>query len=133
MSQENVEVARQMIQARNRRDIDKMDELGAEDMEWAPASPAAVERAVYRGRAEIRQGLMAVWETWEVFRFEEHEIRDLGDSVLWLGTVHAKGTSSALELDQEFANHISVGNGKVTRAFAFLSWQDGLASAGLRE
>jgi ketosteroid isomerase-like protein len=56
-----------------------------------------------------------------MFQFEEAEVRDLGDSVLWLGRVHMRGTASQVELDQEFANHIEVRDGKIVRAQAFLS------------
>jgi ketosteroid isomerase-like protein len=61
------------------------------------------------------------------------EGRDLGHSVLWLGRVHMRGGASQVELDQEFANHVEVRDGKIARAQAFLSWQDGLEAAGLRE
>ena len=38
-----------------------------------------------RGRDEVSDGFGETWETWEVFDLEEHEARDLGDSILWLG------------------------------------------------
>jgi hypothetical protein len=46
------------------------------------ASPAAVERNVYRGEEAVRQAFAEIWEIWEVFRLEESEIRDLGDSIV---------------------------------------------------
>ena len=57
------------------------------DLEWVPAGPAAVERTVFRGHDEVANGFAAIWQTWEVFHFEEGQFRDLGDSVLWLGRV----------------------------------------------
>jgi hypothetical protein len=48
-------------------------------------------------------GFAATWETWEVFRLEEHEIRDLGDSTVWLGRADLTGRTSHVQLDQEFA------------------------------
>ena len=84
-----------------------------------PAGPATVERTVYRGYEEVATGFAAVWETWEEFRFQESEVRDLGDSVLWLGRVKMKGGASHVELDQEFAIHAVLRNGKVTAVRTF--------------
>ncbi len=119
MSQENVEIVRKAIDAWNQRDADLALSYLAPEIEWLPAGPAAVERAVYRGYDEIARGYAAVWETWDVFEFHESEVRDLGDSVLWLGRVKMRGSASQVELDQEFAVHSLVRTGKVTRT---LTW-----------
>jgi hypothetical protein len=131
MSQERVEIARQGIEAWNRHDFERGAHHLAPDVEWLPASPAAVERSVYRGHDEVARGFNAIWETWDLFEFEESEIRDLGDSVLWLGRVRARGGASQLELDQEFANHLVFSGDKVVRIQGFLSWQEAFAAVGL--
>jgi ketosteroid isomerase-like protein len=133
MSRENVEAARQLIQAFNRRDLAAMTEMFDPEIEWTPIGPAAVERAVYRGRDEVSGGFAATWETWKVFQLEEHEARDLGDSVLWLGRAQLEGGASHLVLDQEFAVRISVGGGKIVRMKGFQTWAEALEAAGLRE
>ncbi len=60
-------------------------------------------------------------------------MRDLGDSVLWLGHVKMRGGTSHVELDQEFALHSLLSNGKFVRVQAFLSWQEALRAVGLVE
>ena len=60
---------------------------------WAPAGPAAVDRVVYRGRESVPEGLLRSGDLDES-RFEEAEVRDLDDSVLWLGRVHMRGRAS---------------------------------------
>jgi ketosteroid isomerase-like protein len=82
MSQENVEIVREGIEAWNQHDADLWLRNAAPDVEWMPAGPAAVEGTVYRGHDEVASGFTEVWQTWEVFHFEEAQIRDLGDSVL---------------------------------------------------
>ena len=133
MSQANVEIVRKAIDAWNQRDADLGLSYLAPEIEWLPAGPAAVERAVYRGYDEIARGYAAVWETWDVFEFHESEVRDLGDSVLWLGRVKMRGSASQVELDQEFAVHSLVRTGKVTRTLTFLSWQEAFEALGLAE
>ena len=92
-----------------------------------------MERAVYRGRDEVSGGFAATWEAWEVFQLEEHEARDFGDSVLWLGRAQLKGGASHLELDQEFAVRIAIDGGKIVRIKGFQTWDEALEAAGLRE
>ena len=94
MSQENVEVVRRGVEAWNQHDADLWLSYAAPEIEWMPAGPAAVERTVYRGYEEVATGFAALWETWEEFRFQESEVRDLGDSVLWLGRAKMKGGAS---------------------------------------
>ena len=133
MSQANVKLMRKGIDAWNQRQADLWLSYAAPEIEWIPAGPAAVERSVYRGYEEVASGLASVWETWEVFEFEESQVRDLGDSVLWLGAVKMRGGASRVELDQEFALHSLVRDGRFTRVQAFLSWQGALETVGLKE
>jgi ketosteroid isomerase-like protein len=131
MSRENIEPVRQMLDAWNRRDQHAARICLAPEIEWEAASPAAVEHSVYRGYDEA-QATAALMETWEVFRFEETEIRDRGDSLVWLGRVHMKGSASQVELDQEFGIHCSLRGGKVVRVRAFPSWEEALEAAALK-
>src|SRR5437879_3332130 len=103
MSEDKVDVVRKGIDAWNRRDADLWLSYAAPEIEWLPAGPAAVESTVYRGYDEVASGFESVWQTWEQFRLEESEVRDLDGSVLWLGCVKMTGAASHVELDQEFA------------------------------
>jgi len=133
VSQQNVEVVRSGIEAWNRRDAELWLSYATPEIEWIPAGPAAVERPVYRGHAEAASGFESVWQTWEEFRFEESEVRNLGGSVLWLGRVKMRGTASHVRLDQEFALHFVLHDGKFATVRAFLAWQEALANVGLEE
>jgi ketosteroid isomerase-like protein len=133
MSQENVDVARQLIQAFNRRDLAAMTERFAPEVEWKPGGPAAVERAIYQGRDEVSDGFAETWETWEVFDLKEHEARDLGDSILWLGRAQMRGVAGHIELDQEFAVHLLIDSGEIVRIMGFRTWREALEAAGLSE
>ena len=94
---------------------------------------AAIERPVYRGHDEVASGLASLWQTWDVLSFEEGEVRDVDDSVVWLGRAKLRGRASQVELDQEFALHFLVHDGRFIRVHAFLTWTDALKAVGLRE
>jgi ketosteroid isomerase-like protein len=130
MSQENVELIRRAIAAWNRADIDGWLDQATPDFVWIPAG-AAVEGGVYRGRDEVREAMAGGRESWEEFRFEENEIRSLGESAVWLGRVHARGRASQVELDQEFAIHAIVRDGRLAKTEGFLSRAEALEAAGL--
>jgi ketosteroid isomerase-like protein len=63
MSTANVETVRKGIEAWNRRDADLWLTYAAPEIEWTPAGPAAVERTIYRGYAEVASGFESVWQT----------------------------------------------------------------------
>jgi ketosteroid isomerase-like protein len=132
MSSQSVEVVRRGNEAFNQRDADLWLTYAAPEIEWIPAGPAAIERSVYRGHDEVANGLTWLWETWDVFRLEEGEVRDLGDSVLWLGRANLRGSASHVELDQEFAILFLLHDDKFIRVHAFLNWTDALEAVGLR-
>jgi ketosteroid isomerase-like protein len=130
MSAQNVQVVRDLVQAFNQRDLAAMTQWMAPEVEWQPGGPAAVERSLYRGRDEVSDGFAATWETWEVFHVEESEVRDQGDSVVWLGSAQMRGH---VEVDQEFAIHFLLRGGEIVRFRGFPTWQEALEAAGLSE
>jgi ketosteroid isomerase-like protein len=130
MSQQRVEIVRQGIEAWNRHDFEHGAHHLAEDVEWVPASPAAVEQPVYHGIEEVARGFNEIGDTWDLWEFREREIRDLGDSVLWLGSVHMRGGASQVEMEQEAANLLSFSGEKIVRVQGFRSWQEAIETAG---
>ena len=133
MSQENIDLARGLVEAFNRRDPAAMAERFDPEIEWTPGGPAAVERPVYRGRDEVTDGFASTWETWEVFQLEEREVRDLGDLIVWMGHARLTGGASHVELNQEFAVHLQIDGGRFVRIRGFLAWREALEAAGLSE
>jgi ketosteroid isomerase-like protein len=133
MSQQNIDTVRKGIEAWNRRDAELWLSYAAPQIEWRPAGPAAVERSVYRGYDEVAAGFESTWQTWEEFRLEESDVRDLDDSALWLGRAKMRGGTSHIELDEEFAIHFLLHDGKVVRMRAFPTWRDALEAVGLAD
>lgn len=133
MSQENVEIVRRTLDGWNRGDLAAWLRDAAPDVEWTPAGPAAVERAVHRGHEEMAAGWRSLREAWREFQFEESETRDLDGSVLWLGHAHAKGNASDVELHQEWAIVCDLAAAKISRIRSYLTWREALEAVGLEE
>jgi ketosteroid isomerase-like protein len=126
MSGQDLEIVRRAVDAWNRRDPDLWRGYATADVEWTPAGPAAVEGTVYRGYDEVVRGLESVWETWEEVFFEESEVREIGDAILWLGRLKLRGASSHVALDQKFAVRFVLRGGKLAAIEAFRSWDEAI-------
>jgi uncharacterized protein len=81
MSQENVEIARQMYDAFNRGDVDGCLSAISADVEWHEAA-TLFDRGVYRGHDGIRRLIAENMELWSNFRAEIEEIFDAGNDVV---------------------------------------------------
>jgi uncharacterized protein len=86
----------------------------------------------YAGVAGIREFFRDVSESWESFRFEATEIRDLGDRVLVLGDVRGRGRASGAEVADRWAWIIGLSDGKAASLRGFVDQGEAIAAAGLR-
>ena len=71
--------------------------------------------------------------TFEELRTELTEFRELGDRVVGLGHIYARGRESGAELDSATGWVSTLGNGKVLKAEGFLSPDKALQAVGLEE
>jgi ketosteroid isomerase-like protein len=135
MSQENVETLKAGIEAINRRDWDALLEGLDPDVEWYPASstPWAGGATVYRGHEEVRQWFESVAEVFTEVHSEFPEIRDLGDRVVAIGKIRARGDASGAETETTVAYLFEYENEKATRVWSYLDPRQALEAAGLRE
>ena len=135
MSEENVEAFKRAIEAYNRRDIDAFLEEIDPKVEWRGALQALLESevTVYRGHDGVRQWVRDIDEALAEIRLDLPEIRDLGDRIVALGRLRARGTASGAETESPFGCVVEWKNGKATRLRSFLSHDAALEAAGLEE
>ena len=135
MSQENVELSDRVTDAFNRHDPEAMVALFDPKCEWLPAIEAEVEGepVVYLGHDGLRQYFKDVAESFEEYRFDVSECRDLGTRVLLLGRLSARGRGSGVELASDLAALFHVRDGKVTRFVAYWDRDRALEDLGLSE
>ena len=131
MSEENVEVVRRSVEAFTAGDVERMLAYADPDGELHSAIIGRAEGRVYRGHDGLRQWFADSMESFEELRTELTEFRDLGDRVVALGHIHARGRESGLELDTETGWVFTVRKGKFVRAEGFLSRTRALEAAGL--
>jgi ketosteroid isomerase-like protein len=138
VSQENVEVIRQSLDAYQRDDLDSWLTTIDPAIEWqALAIDRAAEAAesVYRGHEGMRR-------LWHFLRIEfdvtwvakAQELRDVGDDrVALLGGFRIHGPSSGIVFDSPVGYIFTIHAGRIVRAIEYLSHEEALKAVGLEE
>lgn len=138
MSRENVETMRHAIEVWNEGDFDAylsvVHAVAHPDVEWYAVIAQLVEgqETVYRGISGMRR----FWEEWHDvfdFRFDESDIRDLGEKVLVLSHVSVRGRTSEVGLHTPLALVATFDDGLLIRSESYLDHAEALEAVGLRE
>lgn len=131
MSQENVDRMRESIEAMNRRDTDAVLDMFDRDVEFEHKL-AALE-GDFVGIEGVRGWFADLVESFDGWRIDCADIRDLGDRVLALGTISATGRESGVETELPFAVTARVRNGRVTEFTDYGDREQALKAVGLTE
>ena len=135
MSQENVEVVRQLFEAFNRQDASAVAELWAPDGDWRPAfiGGGQLEGAVFRGPEGMAKFVEVQSEAWESVHADPVKMRDLGGTVLVEVHLSAVGRGSGAPVDVVNWNVFEVLDGRLTSGTAYTSHGKALKAVGLAE
>ena len=128
----NVDVLRRGIEAMNRGDLSGMLAESAEDVVvWARRSAVAGE---YRGHVGIQRLFADNAESFEAYKVEFTDVRDLGDDrLLALGTVRVKVRGGGVATEAPSAGIAEFENGKLKRWYDYGDRGEALAAAGLAD
>jgi len=129
MSEENVEVVRQMYDAYSRGDNEAA--LAAFDPEVEMDASVRPEGGVYRGRQGIAEALRTWSGTWEDFKIEVEEMIDAGERVLVVEHQTGRGKGSGIPLDEHTFSSFTCEAGKSDRLVWVPTRAAALAAAGL--
>ena len=137
MSQENMEIARQVAETFNcayAEGATDLYELLDPEVEWLPIK-AILEGTRYRGHDGVREWIGELRRDWTTFQLRTEQFRDLGDNgVLVLGTWRAQPRGGEVLLDiPQAAWLLQFQNGKVVRMETFTERKKALEAAGLVE
>jgi ketosteroid isomerase-like protein len=131
MSQKNMRVFEEAGDALSRGDIEGFLRLVDEDVVWI-AARSAVEGA-YRGHDGLRKFFADNDENFEVFEPDFREVRDLGERILAVGTIHIRARGSTVETDIPVAGIFTFRRGKLVRWEDFRERRLALEAVGLSE
>jgi ketosteroid isomerase-like protein len=133
MSQANVEIVKEAIDAVNRRDIDAFSQLGTADCEWFPAVIGSVEPTTFCGREGMETYLATIPETWDEIRVVIEGLRDLDDRVLAHVRLETRGRGSGVPTSASQWVLYDFRDGKISRLRGYLDHGEALRAAGLAE
>ena len=130
----NVELFETGVDAYNGRDPEAFVARCETDCEWHPFLSSQVEgTSGYRGHDGIRAWFGDIDSMFSEMRAEVREVRDLGDRVLGLGTIRARGRESGAEVSSPIGWLIEVRGGKLCRGWAYASHEEALEAAGVED
>jgi ketosteroid isomerase-like protein len=131
MSQENMRVLEEGLLAVSRGDLEAFLQHVDEDIVWI-AARSAVE-GTYRGHDGLRRFFADNDENFEVFEPHFREMRDLGERILAVGTIHIRARGSSVETDIPVAGIFTFRRGKLVRWEDFRERRVALEAVGLSE
>jgi ketosteroid isomerase-like protein len=134
MSQENVEIVRQIMDAWNRRDIEGLIALVDPEVEYVN-SPTAVEPGTRRGLDAVAAVARTQWETLDG-RLVTDRLHDRGDQIISEGRVSGLMPGSEARIDTPVLSSWTISDGKVIRVEMLGTgpeFEDALRAAGLSE
>ena len=118
MTEANVALTRQLVDAYNGSDAEAAIALCSPDVVWVPQSTDV--EGVYRGHEGVRRYFENIGAVWESIKFEVEEYHDLGDRLYALGVVRATSRGSQVELEQPGAALYEFRNGKAVRGATYV-------------
>ena len=130
MSQENVELVRRAFGASSRGDAETLVALCGPGFKMHLVGVAG-EPVYYAGASGIREFFRDLAESWDAFGYEALDIRDLGDRVVVLGTVRARGRTSGIDVEAQRGWIVELRDGRITSIRSFRDPQKALEVAGL--
>jgi ketosteroid isomerase-like protein len=124
----NVEVARQAIDAFNRRDVDAMRALGDEDFVYDWSRSRGPIQGVYRGPEGFMEFAHEQWDMFSEMEIEPQELIPRGDHVVVPISVRARGRGG-IPVSASSAMLYTFDDGRLVRVTLYQERAEALAAA----
>jgi ketosteroid isomerase-like protein len=132
MTEENVELARKVLDALGKRDPSLLIALSDPEVEWHSFF-ALGEGGAYRGHDGARRYMSDLDDAWEVVRAEVDDALAVGDVAVLVGRIHYLGKGSGVESASPAGWMLKFRDGKVLCFRAFREPEQALEAVGLQE
>jgi ketosteroid isomerase-like protein len=129
MSEENLQVARQMIDAWNRGDLDGWASGLDEEVIWVPLAENPQTEPI-RGRESVRAFVQDWVDPWDEYTIEITRVVDHGDWVV-IGAHHDAKHESGAEVSMDMYVAAAVRDGKGVEFHWFTDETDAFRAAGI--
>jgi ketosteroid isomerase-like protein len=133
MSQENVEIVREVFKDFNSEDIGRIVAAVHPELEVVIPPEVSAEPDTYLGPEGIRRYFQSFQDVMDEIRFEPEQLWDAGDSVVVSLRVTAKGRQTAIPVEQRSAGVWSIRDGQIIRVRSYASLAEALQAVGLRD
>ena len=134
MSRENLDLARQAMDALTRRDASGLIELSHPEVEWHSFfAELAEEGGVYHGHDGARQWVSDLSDAWEEARAAVDDTLAVGDVAVLVGSLRYRSKTSGVENEMPAGWVVEFRDGRILRWRAFRDPVDALKAVGLRE
>jgi ketosteroid isomerase-like protein len=134
MSQENLEIVRNMAAAFNRGDLDTWSEGLAEDIDYRAAEGALDDRGPMHGKDAVHAYVQDWLDMFDDFRSEPVELIDAGeDMVITVTRISGRAKLSGVETDLTYAALYTIRGGKIARGREYWTKEQALEAAALRD
>src|SRR4051812_40947331 len=131
MSQENVEIVREIYECMNRRDWAAILAAFDEDVLLVVHDSVGPDAGSFRGREAVGRWFGDWFLAFgKDYRFEIEEARSVGDRVFVVARHHGHGRSSGAEVEQVNAQVLSLDAGKVAQLELYGSRIEALKAVG---
>jgi ketosteroid isomerase-like protein len=132
VSQENVELARKVLDTLATRDASRLISLSDPDVEWHSFF-ALAEGGVYRGQDGTRRYMSDLNDAFEIGRADVDDALAVGEVAVLVGRIHFRGKGSGVESKTPAGWMLKFRDGKVLCFRAFREPEQALEAAGLSE
>jgi len=131
MSQENVEIVREVLEAQRRQDWQAFRNLYDPDIAWEDASGLWGDWGNRCGFADVQDAFMTWFEAFEHASFELEDVVDVGDDVVTFIRISGRGRESGLVVDQRIPTVWTLRDRRVVRVRGYRDEAEALEAAGL--
>jgi ketosteroid isomerase-like protein len=132
MSQENVEVVRESLEAFSRRDIEALRRVTAADVELDWSASRGWLAGVYRGFDEVMRFYEGYYEAFEETVVEAESYIPTGDLVVVPNVAHQRGRDG-IEVTARAAFVFTVRGGKLAKLDLYQETPEALKAVGLED
>ena len=132
MPQENVELVRRAYEAWNEGGSELAKEFWAEDLEFHDP-PNLPDPRVVRGRDAVAAYLTDQVNVVGDMKVTLVDVRTRGEAVVLRMELTLHGAESGVDVPGEISQVVEVADGRLQRIRLFMTWEEALKAAGLRE